>query len=254
MKTLQFVLLAVFIAITPKIYAAEFGDNSWNLDHYYMNLQVVNVGSSMLSTGYGTKSLIYGSNNILGTDVVDGVKCVRFNSIRNEKAEFSSGWVAQDTTGNIYLLKHWDGENANPIVYGKNKAVMLLPKNPKIGDIIFGDKTVVEVGVTVPMLSTGLGPFTNCLKTVETDGDIVYIAPGIGDVKKEYAKEIGGFELKEVIYGAGYTTIDDSLKITIPNLVYKGMKLNITVVMDSYQNFDDPNGFYWKLNNIANNN
>jgi hypothetical protein len=82
------------------------------------------------------------------------------------------------------------------------------------------------------------------LKAVETDGDIVYIAPGIGDVKKEYAKEIGGFELKEVIYGAGYTTIDDSLKITIPNLVYKGMKMNITVVMDRYQNFDDPNGFY----------
>jgi hypothetical protein len=94
-------------------------------------------------------------------------------------------------------LKYWDGESSTPVVLGKDNAVRLMPKNPQVGDIIFGDKTIVEMGVTVPQLSTGLGPFTNCLKTVETDGDIVYYAPNIGMVKKEYTDGFSGWELKE---------------------------------------------------------
>ena len=69
-----------------------------------------------------------------------------------------------------------------------------------IDDVIFGDKTVMETGIIVPQLSTGLGPYTNCIKAQEEDGDIVYIAPGIGQVKKEYAHEEGGFELRELLY------------------------------------------------------
>ena len=134
----------------------------------------------------------------------------------------------------------------------------LRPSNPKVGDTVYGDKTVIEVGVTVPMLSTGLGPFTNCLKTVEPDGDIVYLAPGLGDVKKEYLREVGGYELKEVILGAsasdGGSTIDDTLKITMPYLIYNGVKLDFTVVLESYPNIADPSGLYWKLTEITNNN
>ena len=55
------------------------------------------------------------------------------------------------------------------------------------------------MGVTVPQLSTGLGPFTNCLKTLETDDDIVYYAPNIGTVKKEYTDGVSGWELMEII-------------------------------------------------------
>jgi hypothetical protein len=111
--------------------------------------------------------------------------------------EFTESWVARDISGDIYFLKYWDGESSTPVVLGKDNAVRLMPKNPQVGDIIFGDKTIVEMGVTVPQLSTGLGPFTNCLKTVETDGDIVYYAPNIGMVKKEYTDGFSGWELKE---------------------------------------------------------
>ena len=141
---------------------------------------------------------------------------------------------------------------------GKNKAVLFTTGNPKVGDTVYGDKTVIEVGVTVPKLSTGLGPFTNCLKTVEPDGDIVYLAPGLGDVKKEYLREVGGFELNEVILGAsasdGGATIDATLKITIPYLMYNGAKLDLTVVLENYPNLADPSGLYWKLTEVTNNN
>lgn len=74
-----------------------------------------------------------------------------------------------------------------------------MPKNPQVGDIIFGDKTIVDTGVFVTQLSTGLGPFTNCLKTLETDDDILYYAPNIGMVKKEYTDGLSGWELKEIL-------------------------------------------------------
>jgi hypothetical protein len=254
MKVLRIVLVAVaFLMITNQTYAVEFGENSWNLDNPYMNMQVLPIGTALIYTGYGTKALIYSSTNILGTDIVDGVSCVRVNSMRTEKSNFSEAWLSQDMSGNVFVLKNWDGENPTPVVLGKNGAVLFTASNPKVGDTVYGDKTVIEVGVTVPMLSTGLGPYTNCLKTVEPDGDIVYIAPGLGDVKKEYVREQGGYELKEVILGAGYSTIDDTLKITVPCLLYKGVKLNITAVLGNYPNIADPSGLYWKLTAITNN-
>jgi hypothetical protein len=256
MKVLRIVLVAVaFLMITNHSFAVEFGENSWNLDNPYMNMQVVPIGTALIYAGYGTKALIYSSTNILGTDIVDGVKCLRVHTMRTEKAEFSELWFAQDISSNVYVLKYWDGDNPSPVLLGKNGAFLFLPSNPKVGDTVFGDKTVIEVGVTVPMLSTGLGPYTYCLKTVEPDGDIVYIAPGLGDVKKEHHNEIGGFELKEVILGAsnGSSTIDDTLKITIPSLLYKGVDLGITAVLEYYPNIADPAGLYWKLTAITNN-
>lgn len=76
-------------------------------------------GSVLFYTGYGTKALIYESTNILGIDTVEGVKCVRVNSMRTEKNEFTATWVAQDMSGNVYYLKYWDGEDPGPVVLGK---------------------------------------------------------------------------------------------------------------------------------------
>ena len=256
MRILKLVLIAVaFLMITNQTFAVEFGENSWNLNNPYMNIKATPIGSALLYTGYGTKALIYSSTNILGVDIVDGVKCLRVNVIRTENFEFTSIWLAQDMFGSVYVLKHWDGEDQNPVVLGKNGAVLFVPSNPKVGDTVWGDKTVIEVGVTVPTLSTGLGPFVNCLKTAEPDGDIVYLAPGLGDVKKEHVGQQGGFEIKEVILGSnnGSSTIDDTLKITIPSLIYKGVDLGITAVLEYYPNIADPAGLYWKLTAITNN-
>jgi len=196
-KMLTVALLILFVAvISSLVSAAEFGSNSANLSNAYL---APKMGTAQLKTGYGTRSLQYGYTHIVGTDTVDGVKCVRVISLRTESSELSEAWVAQDISGDIYFLKHWEGTDSTPVVFGKDNAVKLMPKNPKVGDIIFGDKTIVEMGVTVPQLSTGLGPFTNCLKTVETDDDIVYYAPNIGEVKKEYTDGSSGWELMEIL-------------------------------------------------------
>ena len=129
MKILKIVLVAVvFLMITNQTYAVEFGENSWNLDNPYMSIKVLTLGSALIYTGYGTKALIYSSTNILGTDIVDGVKCVRVHSMRTEKSDFSEVWLAQDISGNVFVLKNWDGEKPTPVVLGKNGAVLFTTK------------------------------------------------------------------------------------------------------------------------------
>ena len=119
-KILKSVLVvAAFLMITNQTYAVEFGENSWKLDNPYMNIQAVPIGTALISVGYGTKALIYSSTNILGTEIVDGVKCLRVHSMRTEQSNFSEVWLAQDMSGNVYVLKYWDGEETNPRCFGK---------------------------------------------------------------------------------------------------------------------------------------
>jgi len=195
---LKIIVILIFMCnlfITTPTIAAEFGENSANINTTFLPAK---VGTSHLKTGYGEKSFQYEYVNILKPDVIDGVKCIKVISIRTEASEFTEAWVAQDVLGSVYVLKYWDGTTPAPVVLGKNNALLFMPKTPKVGDkILGGDDTVIAIGVTVPKLTTGLGPFTNCLKIMEADGDIVYFAPGIGEIKKEYSDQ-SGWELKEI--------------------------------------------------------
>ena len=204
-KILPVVFSILFVAVISSLVgAAEFGSNSANMSNAYLPAK---IGIATFFTGFGDRSLQYEYTHIVGTDTVDGVKCVRVISLRTESSEFTESWVASDISGDIYFLKYWDGESATPVVLGKDNAMQLMPKNPVVGDIIFGDKTIVKMGVTVPQLSTGLGPFSNCIKAMETDDDIVYYAPDIGMVKKENASSFGGWELKEIVNAKGRVTV-----------------------------------------------
>jgi hypothetical protein len=195
---LKIIVVLIFMCnlfITAPTIAAEFDENSANINNTFLPAK---VGTSYLKTGYGGKSFQYEYVNILGPDIIDGVKCIKVISIRTEASEFTEAWVAQDVLGSVYVLKYWDGSELSPVVLGKNNALIFMPKTPKVGDkILGGDDTVIAIGVTVPKLTTGLGPFTNCLKIMESDGDIVYFAPSIGEIKKEYSNQ-SGWELKEV--------------------------------------------------------
>lgn len=74
----------------------------------------------------------------------------------------------------------------------------VMLKNPEVGDLLFADEEqVTDVNVTVPQLTTGLGPFTGCIQTIDLDdGDINYYAPDIGMVKKVDSSGSSGWELK----------------------------------------------------------
>ncbi len=187
-------VLAIILTIPTLLCAATFGSNSANINNKYLPDE---MDSSSMHTTYGITQTKFEYTHIVGIDTVDGVQCVRVISLRTESAEYSESWVAQDVNSDVYLLKYWDGEDSAPVTLGKDGAIIMMPKNPQVDDVIFGDKTITHVGVTVPQLSTGLGSFSDCLRAVESDGDIVYHAPGIGQVKKEYGAT-SGWELKYI--------------------------------------------------------
>jgi membrane protein implicated in regulation of membrane protease activity len=58
--------------------------------------------------------------------------------------------------------------------------------------------------VTVPVLSTGLGPYTGCLRVKCTDGaddDFSYLAPDVGVVKEEWNEGgTNGWDLSDISY------------------------------------------------------
>lgn len=62
-----------------------------------------------------------------------------------------------------------------------------------------------ETSATLPLLSTGLGPFDNVLKVTETlggsDEDALYFAPNIGCVREEWndGGETNGWDLMEIL-------------------------------------------------------
>jgi len=198
-KILIVALLILFIIITASsVGAVEFGSNSANIKNTYLPLK---PGMAYLFYGYGSKIEPHAYLDIAGTDIVDGVKCTVVNFCGLvDLVEFVASWVAQDISGNIYVLKEYDSENSTPtIVYGKDNALLVMPKDPKVNDIIFGgDATVVETGVTVSQLNSGIGPFANCIKVMWSDGEISYFAPNIGEVKNGYPGEVDYVELKEI--------------------------------------------------------
>lgn len=99
--------------------AAEFGSNSADISNPYLPAK---LHTDTFYTGYGNRSLQYEYTHIVGTDTVDGVKCVRVISLRTESSEFTESWVARDISGDIYLLKYRDGESSTPVVLGKDNA------------------------------------------------------------------------------------------------------------------------------------
>ena len=193
---------AIIMVISPTmLYSATFGPDSAHINHTYLFSE---LGASSLHVTFGFPFPQFKYDHVVRTEIVDGVKCVRIIALRTEASVHNEVWIAQDVNDDVYILKYLDAaESPSPVVLGKDNAVLMLTKNIEVGDIIFaGNEKVTHMSVTVPQLSTGQGPFSNCMQTLETDGDIVYYAPGYGRVKKEY-DNVGsgiGWELKEQIF------------------------------------------------------
>lgn len=149
----------------------------------------------------------YKYEDAIKIEIVDGVNCLRVTRVDTFNSWFTSFCIAQDISGNVYLLKYYDTENSTPIILGKDNPFLLFPNVIQVGDVINGGETVIEIGVSVGQLSTGLGPYTSCIKAVEDDGDFVYYAPNVGSVKKESVANDRTWELKEVIHKKSKTVI-----------------------------------------------
>ncbi len=137
----------------------------------------------------------------VGTEVVDTVTCLKVlvrghgNTAKPiEDPEWYYLWLAQDTDDVVWLVQMYDAQDGVTTTYGKDTSVVWMPAGPIVGQQFrqIGDAycKVLQTGVYVSQLGTGLGPYTGCLKVMRTDGasdvDISYLAPDMGSVKEQW--------------------------------------------------------------------
>jgi hypothetical protein len=205
----------------PTVKDNVFGLSSAVIGNTYLPLD---LGKRLKFTGTGTLAGYGRYIESAGADVIDTVKCLKVLVKGNgndpdpdKDQEWSYQWIAQDTTGSVWLFQEYVDVSGvtETMVYGKDGAILLMPATPVEGMIVMqaeGEYGVVEeTGVTVD-LSTGLGPFGNSLKikfhyTEPAPGGTkdIYFAPGVGIVKEEWndGDSATGWELEEVVYLSG---------------------------------------------------
>lgn len=173
-----------------------FGPNSAELTNTYFPLK---VGDKFTYKNYGFPLIDYQYIEAIKQEKIDQVECLKIK-YSESPSYVDYHWFAEDTSGNIWLLQYYDVLNGLTH-YGKNNAKLSLPSQVNVGSIVFGSSTVVATGVTVPILSTGLGPYYNCIKTRgyygDGDFDYGYMASGVGVVKDEWNDDggINGFDI-----------------------------------------------------------
>jgi hypothetical protein len=211
-KSIWILCLALTIAgcfaFCKTVYAAPtFGSNSSTLTNSYMPMK---LGDHLLYKSYGMPFLSYHHVNAVMQQTIDQVECLLIQMYCPHLRPYLEYYsVAQDTSGNIWILQYVDAEANILITYGRNGAKLMMPSQISVGSILWsvgsilwdGEQTVVATGVTVPKLSTGLGPYYNCIKSMIDYGDgnidYYYYAPDVGPIQVEYDDDggISGFEI-----------------------------------------------------------
>ena len=154
---------------------------------------------------YGWPSVDYLNLDAVAEENIDQVKCLKLKSSA-DSLFIDYYWIAQDISGNIWMLQYQ--EEGSITTYGRDGAILVMPSQIDVGSILRGDETVVATGVYVPQLSTGLGPYNNCIKSMYDwgDGDIdyYYYAPDVGEIKQEWNDDggINGYEISSVTHGS----------------------------------------------------
>jgi len=204
-KSLLFLTLIIVgcFAFGKVVYAfPTFGSNSSKLTNRYMPMK---VGDKLTYKSYGWPATFYIYTNAIAQENIDSVKCLKVKTTTSNLPSYAEyDWYAQDTSGNIWILQYQDAESGYLEHYGSADAIMVMPSIVNVGTHLSEDETVVAAGVTVSQLSTGKGPYYNCIKTkiVYQDGDIdyQYYAPGVGIVKIEANDDGGtnGVEISDV--------------------------------------------------------
>jgi len=108
-------VVAALLSVSSIAVAVEFGPDSANITHRYLPVE---TGAWQIKLGAGnwTGRVMY--THAVGIDTVSGaqigaqtfndVKCLKVNLIHTElngTDEFDTIWFAQDTEGNVWLLK-----------------------------------------------------------------------------------------------------------------------------------------------------
>jgi hypothetical protein len=193
------------VRANPSISPPVFGPNSATLTNKYVAMK---VGNKLTYKTYGYPFILYGYSGAVSKETIDQVTCLKIKEFTSDSSTaIDYYWLAQDTSGNIWILKYHDVELNDLRYYGRNYAKIVMPSVVNIGSVLwdpYAIEAVVATGITVPRLSTGLGPYYNCIKSkiinyVNTEGDLdyQYYAPDVGLIKAEFNDDGGtnGFEI-----------------------------------------------------------
>jgi hypothetical protein len=203
LAVLRRVAVLIVLGICPCIISAQtFDQNSATLTNSYLPIK---AGDKFSYQSYGLPVVIYAYLEATNQETIDQVACLKVKESTSFDANLMTYyWLAEDITGNIWILQYYDKESNDLKYYGRNNAKLVMPSRVSVGSTLWNDsdptETVVATGVTVPQLRTGLGPYYDCIKSKTDYGggdiDFQYYAPGIGQVKWEANDDgINGLEI-----------------------------------------------------------
>lgn len=203
----QVFLVALLLLVSTSVNAVEFGPNSANISNPYFPAK---IGDWKFSQGVGNNwnfRIFY--IDIIGTETVSGaqigaqvfnnVKCIKANIAITDDGgsyehEFFTFSMAQDTDGNVWVLKIYSHmANVTILLGGPFFKSMFMPAVPAVGQpagIKMPEDSnnycrIVEVGI--PLVTTSFDTYENCIKVNCYDEDpsdieVEHYCPGFGIV------------------------------------------------------------------------
>jgi hypothetical protein len=199
-------ILSVFIAISlcaPSItFAVDFGPSSAKITNQYYPADVGDW-KYKLGDGNWTGRITY--INAVGVEEVSGaqigaqtfnnINCLKVNMImakQNDEDDFITIWMAQDTEGNLWLLKIYIFPDDETILLGTQFKSMFMPAVPTIGDsasitIPEDVNNYCEVAAVNIPITTNYGSYTGCIQTRcfhdSPPDEVEYYCPDVGEVR-----------------------------------------------------------------------
>jgi len=196
------VIIAALLFVSPIAFAVEFGPNSAKITNQYYPAP---VGGWSYMLGVGTWAGRVNYANVVGIEEVSGaqigaetfnnVKCLKVNMIMteiDEKAEFVTFWMAQDTEGNVWFLKIYRFFKAKEYLLGTSFKSMFMPAVPEVDDpagliLDEDDDTNCRVDAAGIPVDTNFGSYSGCIKSIcifdSSINSVEYYCPDEGEVR-----------------------------------------------------------------------
>jgi len=197
------VIISAILFVSPMAFAVEFGPNSAKITNRYYPATVggwsykLGFGASVGSTSYGN---VVGVEEVSGAQIeaqtFNNVKCLKVNIITtylNDVDEFISFWMAQDTDGNLWVLKGYSHFEDETFMLGTAIKSMFMPAVPTVGGpagiiaIEDPDHTYCQVDAAGISVNTNFGSYTGCIKSICLFNSVIdsveYYCPDVGEVR-----------------------------------------------------------------------
>ena len=211
------VSIVTLLLVSPIAFAVEFGPSSAKITNRYYPA-MVGSWSYMFGSGGSLGSANY--TNVVGVEEVSGaqigsqtfnnVKCLKVNMIQtslNDDDDFISIWVAQDTDGNLWILKGYSHFEYTAFMLGTAYTSMFLPAAPQVNDpagIIapeIAEKNYCQIAEADMSIVTAYGSYASCIKINcywdSSIDSVEYYCPDVGQVKYTESNALEIMELKE---------------------------------------------------------